>query len=210
DYAFCGEGLINLHEATFDPKWLAAAAELTDVAITHYYDRENGAFFFTADDAEELLARTKSPRDGAIPSGNSVLASNLLRLAILLDRPDFREKADSIMRAFKPLAERSPMSFERLMCAVDFRHGRPKEIVVIGPSGDAATQALLDTVFARYLPNKVVVWNADDVPAEDTSRALLRGKKMIQGRPTAYVCENFRCQVPTSDPEELAKQLAAN
>jgi hypothetical protein len=208
DYAFLVEGLINLYEATFDRKWLKEAAALTDMAIEYYFDFEGGAFFFTAKDAPKLLARSKSPHDGAIPSGNSVQALNLLRLSVLLNRKDYREKAESIFRAFAPRIEQSPGAFERLLCAVDFYHDRVKEIVIVGAPSSKDTQALVRSAFDRYVPNKVVVGLADAEPnAEDP---LVKGKTRMAGRATAYVCENYRCKLPVTSGEELAKQLTPN
>ncbi len=210
DYAFFIEGLLNLHEATFELHWLESANSLSDTLIQHYYDEQNGGFFFTADDAEELLTRTKNQRDGAIPSGNSVQALNLLRLAALLDRKDYRDRAESIFRAFKPEADRSVGSFERLMCAVDFYHSRPREIALAGDPSEPATQALIRAVYSRYLPNKVVA--LADGSADRSARLipLLKGKSPVNGQATAYVCRNQVCRRPVSSPEELAEQLDAD
>ena len=215
DYAFMIEGLLNLYEATFDTRWLTEAAALNETLIEHYYDEEGGAFFFTADDAEELLARTKNPRDGAIPSGNSVQAMNLLRLAIVLDRKDYRAKAESIFRAFKPMAERSAASFERLLCAADFLHGSPKEIALVGNPAEPGTEAMIRAVYDRFLPNKVVALGAGDGASSggDTGGEalipLLAGKKRIEGGATAYVCEGYRCKAPVTSADDLARQLDA-
>jgi uncharacterized protein YyaL (SSP411 family) len=128
-----------------------------------------------------------------------------LRLSILLDRKDYREKAESIFRAFAPQAEGSPGAFERLLCAVDFYHDRVKEIAIIGDPASEDTAALVRTVYERYLPNKVVAGAPDARP--ETVIPLLKLKKRRQGRATAYVCEKYRCKLPVSSPEELAKQL---
>ena len=205
DYAFFIDGLLNLYEATFEDRWLVEAVTLNDVLIEHYLDRTGGAFYFTANDAEALIARTKNPRDGAIPSGNSIEAMNLLRLANLLDRKDYREHAEGIFRAFKKTVESSPGQFERLLCAVDFYHDKTQQIAIIGPRDDAATQALVRTAFASYLPNKVVAWAASE-PAADAI-ALLRGKKPIDGKPAAYICEQYRCKRPCTAPEAMRGQL---
>ena len=205
DYAFFTEGLLYLYEATFDRKWLDAAEELTDTCTKYHYDNEGGGFFFTASDAETLVARSKQPRDGAIPSGNSVAVLNLLRLSILLDRKDFRENAELAFRAFAPIAIKSPGAFERLNCAADFYHDTVKEIAIIGDPEAAETQAMLRAVYDRYLPNKVVVHAAEKVT--DTTIPLLRGKKRIKGQSTAYVCEGYRCQLPVTSAKDLAKQL---
>jgi len=208
DYAFMIEGLLDLYEATFDRTWLEEATALNETLIAHYFDEAGGGFFFTADDAEGLLARSKNPTDGAIPSGNSVQAMNLLRLALLLDRPDYRGKAESILRAFKPLAEDTPGAFERLLCAVDFLYAGPHEIAVIGDPADPATQALLRVVHGRYLPNRVIVLSGQDVGLEDSGLPLLAGKRRSGGVPTAYVCEGYRCTAPVTSPEALARQLS--
>jgi len=205
DYAFLTEGLLNLYEATFDRRWLDEAVKLTDFAVKYYFDAKSGGFFFTASDGEKLIVRSKNPYDGAIPAGNSVQALNLLRLAVLLDRKDYREKAESIFRAFALRMERSPGAFERLSCAADFYHDRVKEIAIIGDPQSADTRALVRTVYDRYLPNKVVVLASDK--AEDPTIPLLKGKTRIQGKAAAYVCEHYRCRLPVTTPEDLAKQL---
>ncbi len=205
DYAFLVEGLLNLYEATFDPRWLDEATALTDTAIKLYFDADKGAFFFTAVDAEKLLVRSKQPRDIAVPSGNSVQAMNLLRLSVFLNREDYRAKAESIFRAFAEEMVRSPSAFERLFCAVDFYHYRVKEIVIIGDPNSAETAALVRAVYDRYLPNKLVAGAADAQP--DTDSPLLKGKTRMHGRSTAYVCERYRCKLPVNKPEDLVKQL---
>ena len=205
DYAFMTEGLLNLYEAAFDRRWLDEAVRLTDICIKYHYDSQGGAFFFIASDAEALIARSKHPHDSAIPSGNSMMAMNLLRLATLLDRQDYREKAEATLRALAPLANQSPASFERLLCAADFYHDKVKEIAIVGSPQADETKALLRAVHDRYLPNKVVVHAAEKLAQTDIP--LLRGKGLIGGKPTAYVCEGYRCQNPVTSPEALAKQL---
>jgi uncharacterized protein YyaL (SSP411 family) len=207
DYAFLIAGLLNLYEATFETRWLDEAIALTDVLTEHYYDEHGGGFFFTADDAEELLARTKNPGDGAIPSANSVQALNLLRLSTLLGREGYRARAEGVFRAFKPAAERSPASFESLLCAVDFYHGQPKEVALVGDPADAATRALVRTVYDRFLPNKVVALSPGGPGTAGGVIPLLKAKTPVGGQPTAYVCQNHRCGRPTTSPAELARQL---
>ena len=207
DYAFLTEGLLNLYQATFDRRWLDEALALTETAIEYYYDEEGGGFFFTASDGEKLIARSKNPHDGAIPSGNSVQAMNLLRLAILFDRRDFREKAESILRAFAAPATQSPSAFEKLLCAADFYHDRVKEIAIIGDPALPETTTLVRTVFERYLPNKVVVHATDQV--DDTDLPLLRRKTRMHGQSTAYVCEHYTCKRPVTTADALRAQLDA-
>ncbi len=209
DYAFFIEGLLNLYESTFDPRWLEAADALARQSIRHYFDEQGGAFFFTASDGETLIARTKNPRDGALPSGNSVHAMNLLRLAILLHNKDYRAKAESIFATFAPMAENSPGAFERLLCSVDFYHAPTQEIAVIGPPDDQATRQLLAAVHATFRPNKVVALAPrPDAPATRMI-PMLKNKTMRGGKPTVYVCRNFSCKTPVTTPEELTMQLDA-
>ena len=130
-----------------------------------------------------------------------------MRLAVLLDRKDYRERAESIFRAFALRMERSPGAFERLSCAADFYHDRVKEIAIVGDPQSADTRALVRTVYDRYLPNKVIVLASDK--AEDPTIPLLKGKTRIQGKAAAYVCEHYRCRLPVTTPEDLAKQLDA-
>ncbi|MFQ5590941.1 MAG: thioredoxin domain-containing protein, partial [Phycisphaerae bacterium] len=205
DYAFLVHGLLNLYEATFDGRWLDQAVALTDTAVQFYYDETDGAFFFTASDAEKLVARSKDPNDGAVPAGNSVQALNLLRLAILLDRKDYRAKAESVFRAFGQRAADSPGASETLLCAADFYHDTVREIAIIGPLSAPETAAMLRAVYDHYLPNKVVVHSADDVG--ESGLPLLRWKKRINGQPAAYVCERYNCKLPVTTADALVKQL---
>jgi uncharacterized protein YyaL (SSP411 family) len=208
DYAFFTEGLLNLYEATGEVRWLSAAKELTDHAITHYHDDANGGFYYTADDGEELVARSKQPLDGAIPSGNSVQAMNLLRLALLLDEPKYRECAEGIFRAFFPLMQRQPGAFERLLAAVDFYHGPVCEIVIVGDRTQPAGQAMLRAVHKSYLPNKVLIQvTGGDVEELAEMLPLVKGKTQADGKVTVYVCRNKTCGRPATTPEELANQL---
>jgi len=210
DYANLIEALLNLYETTFDRRWLDEAAALNDVLIEHYFDEKDGAFFYTADDHEALLTRTKDPGDGATPSGNSVQAMNLLRLAILLDRKDLREKADSIFRAFHDTVKQGASMAERLLCAVDFAVSTPKEIAIVGRPQDPATQALVRSVYEQHLPNKVVALIDPASPEADALAKripLLAHKTMKDGKPAAYVCENYTCKAPVVDPEVLARLL---
>ncbi len=211
DYAFMIEGLLNLYEATFDPRWLSEAQALTDESIKHYLDIDGGGFFFTANDAEKLIARTKNPRDGAIPSGNSVHAMNLVRLGVMLDRKEYRQHAEGVFKAFRAAVEASPSQFERMLCAADMYHDRVKEVVIAGDAGDAKTEELIRAVYSGFLPNKIVLLAGKPVGGSSgelsEELALLQGKKPIDGKPAVYVCENKVCQRPVVDADGLRKQL---
>ncbi len=208
DYAFLIEGLLGLYEWSGELRWLDEARRLTEVAIDYYWDDPFGGFFFTASDHERLIVRSKTAQDGAIPSGNSVMLLNLQRLAVLLDRGDYREKAEQIIRVFAGTGTmRSPFQQERLLAGIDAWHAGFDEIAIVGAADDAATSALLRAVYQQYLPNKVVA--RMDPADEETPKKipLLANRPMVDGKPTAYVCRNFTCQQPVTDPEELAREL---
>ena len=208
DYAFLIEGLLGLHEWSGGLRWLDEARQLTEVAIEYYWDDPDGGFFFTASDHEELIVRSKTVQDGAIPSGNSVMLLNLQRLGILLDRAVYREKAERIIRVFAGAGTmRSPFQHERLLAGIDAWHAGFEEIAIVGAADDAATHALLRAVYEQYLPNKVVA-QLDPADEETPKKVpLLANRPLVEGRPAAYVCRNFTCQQPVTDPEELARQL---
>ena len=207
DYAFLIEGLLNLYEATADPRRLEQAALLNEVTLRDFFDPHGGGFYYTAADSEALVVRTKSPRDGAIPSGNAVQAANLLRLAALLDRGEFRTQAASVFRAFGAEAAESPGAFERLFCALDAYHRGVLQIVIVGDPAASDTQALLAVVYGRYLPNKAVVLGQGPADSGAAVLPLLQSRGMIEGRATAYVCERSVCRRPVTEPGALAELL---
>ena len=209
DYAFFIEGLIELYQTGGDFRWLEQARRLTDVAVKYYWDEASGGFYFTASDHEQLLVRSKTANDGAIPSGNSVMLASLLKLSILVDRGDYRHKAEQIIRVFAGSgAMRTPFQHERLLAGVEALHEGFAEIAVIGSPEDPATKALIEAVYNRYLPNKVVArFNPADqkLPEE---MPLLQGRALIDGKPAAYVCRDFVCREPVTNAEDLARQLS--
>ncbi len=199
DYAFLIHGLIDLYEATFEARYLTEAKRLTEQMIDFFWDEEGGGFFLTARDAEKLLVRQKEGYDGAIPSGNSVAALDLLRMGRLTSRSDWEEKASRLLKTFSALAEQNPTAVPQLLIAFDFALGPSREIVLSGDPKDPALQAMIRTVYHPFLPNKVVALSSH-VP-------FLQGQGSVGGKATAYVCENYACQLPTADLEMLKKQL---
>jgi uncharacterized protein YyaL (SSP411 family) len=209
DYAFLIAGLLDLYEATHDPRWLADALALERTLEGHYADPAGG-FFLTADDHEALLVREKPAYDGAEPAGNSVALLNLLRLHELTGDDTFRVRAEAGLRAFAaPLAAR-PAGLVRMLGAVDFHDDRAKEIVVVTPGAGGDADVLLDRLGASFVPNRVLAVVREGA-AQDALAALVplvAEKTARGGRPTAYVCERRVCALPTADPDELARQLA--
>jgi len=207
DYAFLIEGLLTLYEAGGEWRRVEEAAALADTLVEHYWDDAGGGFFFTADDHEKLLVRSKTLQDGATPSANSVMIANLLKLAVLLDRTAYREHAEAILRCFSSTASRMPFQSERFLAGADAYCRGFAEIVVVGDPADAATRALLREVQKAYLPNKITA-RLDPAYAEQLDAyPLFRGRTMHDGRPAAYVCRNFVCDAPVTEPAELAALL---
>jgi hypothetical protein len=204
DYANVADGLVALYEATFDQRWLGAAIELADVILERFADPENGGFFDTSTDHETLITRPKDVFDNATPSGNAVAADVLLRLAVLTANHDYQRAAQSIFELLREAMVRYPLGFARSLSALDFLLARPKEIAVFGALEAADTQALLRVIFEPFLPNKIVAGANGGAPADIP---LLEGRAARNGQATAYVCEQYACQTPTSDPNELREQL---
>ena len=203
DYAFLIEGLLALYEWSGEPRYLLEAERLTDTLIDHYWDSAEDGFFLTAEDHEDLLLRSKTLQDGATPSSNSVMALSLQKLAILIGRTDYREKAGAILRLFVDASLRTVFQQERLLCALDAWHRGWDEVAIVGPRQDARTRALLAKARAEYRPNMVIVVSeGEGIPGTERI-PLLEGRGMINGRPTAYVCRDYVCERPVFEPDEL-------
>ena len=198
DHAYLLEALITLYEASFEPEWFAAARELPDTMIERFADEENGGFFETSADHEQLVARRKDLEDHPIPAGNSSAAYGLLRLAALTGEHEYERRAVSVLRLLHELAPRHPQAFGHLLQALDFHLSRTREVAIVGDE----TAELERVVRSRFRPHLVLAGRAPDgVP-------LLQGREPVDGRPAAYVCENFACQMPVTEPGELERLLS--
>ncbi len=209
DYAFMVQGLLDLYEASFEPKWLALASRLQATQDSYFWDEKDGAYFSTREDAAHLLARMKEDYDGAEPAANSVSAMNLLRLWQLLERDEWRVRADATFRALSGRVARSGAAVPQLVAALDFRDSTPKQIVIAGEPGAADTTALLRLVHERYIPNKVLALVDDGAKRSELVKLVpfLEGMARRNGRATIYVCENYVCRLPTDDPTTAARLL---
>ena len=203
DYAFLIEGLTALYEWNGDPAFLQEAQALTDTLTAFYWDAPAGGFFFTASDHEKLLLRPKTAHDGAVPSANSTMAMQLQKLAVLLGRGDYKQKAEQILRVFADASLRSVFQQERLLCALDARQRGLDEIAVAGEPDDPRTQSLLAKVHAAYRPNKVVARTVPKSAEAAVRIPLLEGRTTVSGAPAAYVCRDYVCRRPVTDPGEL-------
>ncbi|MCG3772256.1 MAG: hypothetical protein JW384_03463 [Nitrosomonadaceae bacterium] len=207
DYAFLADGLLALYEATLDLKWYLKAQELVDEMVARFWDDTNGGFFDTAHDHETLISRPKDLSDNAIPSGNAVAAELLLRFARLTGRSDYEEKAAQTLRLVAGIAGPHASSFGHFLCVLDMYLAPSQEIAIIGAKDAPGTDALLGVIRTHFLPHHVLAFaKPDDFDAIEAI-PLLEDRDAIDGKPTAYVCQNFACQLPTTDATQFAKQL---
>jgi hypothetical protein len=209
DHSFFIEALIDLYEASFNIDWLSEAITLADQMNRVFYDRENGGFFDTSGTDSSILVRTKEWYDGAEPSGNSIATLNLLRLTQFTNNAAYDQMARTSLRYFGEHLLKQPQATPQFLVALDASLSKPAQIIIVGVSGDAHTRLLLTEVHSRFVPNKVLLL-ADGANGEEYLSGyvpFISGLSMIDGKPAAYVCENFACQLPTSDPAMLAKLL---
>ena len=194
DYANVSHGLYELHVATGDPRWLHESRRLALLAVELFADDENGGFFLTPADGEQLVARQKDLDDNPTPSGNSMLAFVLLRLARLWGDDELERRAEGVLRLVRDVLPRAPQAFGWALCALDLLLSPPREVAIVGdPESEVARAAL-----RGFDPNAVVAFGPDEeVP-------LLEGKTLVDGRPAVYVCERFACRAPVTNPAELA------
>ncbi len=202
DYANVADGLIVLFQVSGDTKYLIEARRLADLMITEFWDAENGGFFFTSNDHEELIVRNKDFYDNATPSGNSVAADVLLRLSKLLGDEKYERFAVTVLRLTATQLRRHPQGFGRGLSALEFYLGQTKEIVILGQRGNDLERE----VSRRYLPDAVVVLS-ESIPSDANLLPLLKDRETVGGVATAYVCEDFVCQRPVSTVDELADLL---
>jgi hypothetical protein len=199
DHAFTVEALLGLYEATFDPRWFAAARELAETMIERFGDPERGGFFSTSADHETLIARRKEVGDHPIPAGQSAAALGLVRLAALSGEAAFAERARGVLALFGEPAFSHPDSFAHFLRALDFDLAATREVAVVG--GDLGP--LLAVVRSAFRPNVVVAAG----PAGAVEPPLLDARTEVGGEPAAYVCEGFACRLPVTDPAALEREL---
>ncbi|MBM4408805.1 MAG: thioredoxin domain-containing protein [Chloroflexi bacterium] len=204
DQAHVAEGLLALYAATWDERWYAAALETADAMLRHFRDPAGG-FFDTADDHEPLPARPKELQDNALPSGNAMAVTVLLKLAALTGDGRYRDAAERGLGLVSAFAARYPTGFGQWLSALDFALAEVLEVAIVGDQADPATGALLAQVRAGYRPHEVVALAPGGTPS---AIPLLHDRPLLDGLPTAYVCRGFACRRPTTDPAELSRQLS--
>jgi uncharacterized protein len=204
DYAFLAEGLVDLYEAGAAESYLHAAAQLADYLITDFLDEEQGGFFTTAKHHEALILRHREGADGATPSANAVAASALARLSFHCDRDDWRRAATAAVRAYGRQMTRYPRAFAKSLAVVDFLTDGPVELAIVGTDTQDALGSLRQAVAQCYLPNRII---ATGSPLTPSSLPLLKDRPPVSGMPTLYICRNYTCQQPITDPRAVAESL---
>jgi hypothetical protein len=207
DYAYLAEGLVDLYEAGAAESYLRAAARLAEYLISDFMDQEQGGFFTTAKHHESLILRHREGMDGATPSANAVAASALTRLSFHFDRDDWRHAAISALRAYGRQITRYPRAFAKSLAVVDFLTEGPVELAIVGDESQHDFRALREAVAQCYLPNRVVAMGS---PAQPSSLPLLKDRLVVSGKPTLYVCRNYTCRQPITDPRSVAEALQAS
>jgi uncharacterized protein len=209
DYAFLNQGLLDLYEASFDVRLLSWAVRLEQTQDRLFWDAKQGGYFTTSGQDRSILLRTREAYDGVEPSPNSVAAMNVLRLWLITDEQSYKDKADKTLAALGPGLEERPEAMPYMMSALGFSLAKPRQIVIAGVPGAEDTRALLRLVWQRYIPNRVLML-ADGAEGQKQLARWVPSLATVtrkQGRATAYICENYICNLPTTDPLTVGRLL---
>ena len=210
DYANLVEQLLALYQATGEREWLDEAVIYNDAMLEQFWNREQAVFFLTGKEHEKLVTPVRDVYDNATPAGSSVAVLNLLKLAILTGNMEYRSIAETNLESMHLPLTRYPNGFGYLLGAADFYLGPVKEIAVVGDLKSGETRRLLEVVHGRFLPNKVVAILDPNATDGAGDLPLLEGKTLVKGRPAAYVCENYTCKAPVTEPSQLELALNQN
>jgi uncharacterized protein YyaL (SSP411 family) len=209
DYAFVIQGLLDLYEAAFDVDWLKFAVELQETQDRSFFDEKNGGYFSTSGKDQSVFLRMKDDNDGAEPAASSVAALNLLRLAQFRDDKTMAERARKTIDAFATTLSHFPSAMPQMLVALDCSLSKPRQIVIAGKKAAPETKALLKEVHRHFLPKTILLLadGSDGQKFLGEKNEAIRAMSMVEGKPAAYVCENFTCKVPVTEPKQLAKLL---
>lgn len=208
DYAFLIHGLLELYEAGFELRYLKAAVSLNRELLEHFWDPASGGLYFTANDSEALIFRKKEFTDAAIPSGNSVEMLNLLRLSRIIADPELEETADMLESAFSKRIKKAPSGYTQFLSSLDFRLGPSYEVIISGKRESPDTVHMLEELWSYFVPNKVLVFRPEGESPEIADLPEYTKEQLpIEGKATAYVCQNYECQLPTTETSEMLKML---
>jgi len=208
DYAFAVAAMIDLYETDFDARWLEAAQALARMMMQEFGDGEGGGFFFTSARHANLLTRPKRWQDGPTPSGAAVAALSMLRLSAFHGHGPWQARAEATLSAAGGYLRRAPSASLAMVAAVDFHVGPVYQIAIVGKGDDEGMGSLLGAARRLYLPNAVVAArDPSEASGEFSAPDLVKRRKAIDSRTTAYVCEGFVCNLPVQEAEELVRQL---
>jgi uncharacterized protein YyaL (SSP411 family) len=207
DYAALGDGLLALYEATFERRWIDEAVGLVETMLVEFADPDGPMLYDTGLSHEALISRPRDLQDGATPSGNSIAAGVLLRLAAMTGRESYGQRASDMLRALaRPMAEH-PTAFGRWLCDLDIYLATIKEVAVAGERSDPALHGLADVVYSRYEPNAILGYSDPNDATLAELLPFLAFRPARDGKATAYVCEHFACLPPVTTTADLAVQL---
>jgi uncharacterized protein YyaL (SSP411 family) len=209
DYAYLIEGLLELYQTTFESRWFVAAQELADTMINHFGDPQ-GTFYDTSDDHEALITRPRDLQDNATPSGNNAVAvTTLLKLAGLTDDLRYVNIDHQALAQMQAMMSQYPLGFGQWLPALAYALSKTREIAIVGDPDSADTQALLSVVRDGYQPFQVMALGSPD-SGNTADRVgciaavpLLQDRGMVNGQPAAYICRDFACQAPVTEPTKL-------
>jgi hypothetical protein len=207
DYAFLAEGLVDLYEAGGSVRYLREAVRLAERVLTEFGDEAGGGFYSTAAGHEALIVRHREGSDGAVPNANAVAASVLARLSFQLDRPEFRDAAIGAISAYGRAIQEHPRAFCKSLAVADFVIESPVELALVGTPGEPGYENLAREIGQRYIPNRIVAHH-DPASGQPPHLPLLRGKGLVGGKAALYVCWNFTCRAPVTDPADVGRALA--
>jgi len=204
DYSYLIEGLLELYQTTFDPRWFSAAQELAETMIAHF-QAPDGGFFDTSDDHESLITRPRDLQDNATPSGNAMATTVLLKLAGLTNELRYVDIAHGALAQMQPMMSQYPLGFGQWLQALAYALSKPREIAIVGDPDSEDTQALLNVVRDGYRPFQVVALGAPE--GQPSAVPLLQDRGLVDEQAAAYVCRDFSCQAPVAEPALLEALL---
>ncbi len=206
DYAYLGDALIDLYECGANVRFLAEARSLCERMIKDFRDIEGGGFYQTAHSHEQLIARSREAQDDALPNASAIAAQLCARLSFHLDSAELRTIAQATVESFGKLIARAPRAFVSTLSVIDLLEQGPTEVAILGESEEPRTRALWQAVAQVYLPQRIIAHGAGD---DAVGQPLLEGKTPVRGQPALYVCHNFTCSAPVTDPSEVMQALEA-
>src|SRR5206468_3250721 len=203
DYAFVVQGLLDLYEASFNVEWLKFATELQATQDRLFFDEKKGGYFSTSGKDASVFLRMKDDNDGAEPAASSIAALNLLRLSQVRDDPQLTERARKTIDAFATTLSHFPSAMPQMLVALDFSLSKPRQIVIAGKKDAPETKALLKEVHRHFLPKTILLLadGSDGQKFLGEKNEAIRAMSTVEGKSAAYVCENFTCKAPVTDPK---------